>query len=85
MNDRHVNVGKLEIHEVMRKDIGELKHTMHEVKEKIMIFEQKANEPGDGVETRRYIGELKDVVYNLQEVIIKKHNSSRSINHCTGA
>nr|XP_058196888.1 uncharacterized protein LOC131312890 [Rhododendron vialii] len=71
MNDHHVDVGKTEIYDDMRHDIGELKHTMLSMKEKIMIWEQKANTPGYGVETRQQIGELKDVVYNLQEVIMK--------------
>ncbi|KAG5566159.1 hypothetical protein RHGRI_001933 [Rhododendron griersonianum] len=72
MNDNHVDLVKIEIYDDMRHDIGELKHTMLSIKEKIMNWEQKANAPGDGIETRQQIGELKDVVYNLQEVI-KKH------------
>ncbi|XP_058190335.1 uncharacterized protein LOC131307704 isoform X3 [Rhododendron vialii] len=35
-----------------------------------MTWEQKANAPGDGVETRQQIGELKNVVYNLHQVIM---------------
>ncbi|KAG5554272.1 hypothetical protein RHGRI_011961 [Rhododendron griersonianum] len=71
MNDHHVDVVKTEIYDDMRHDIGELKHTMISMKEKIMNWEQKTNAPGDGVETRQQIGELKDVVYNLHQVIIK--------------
>ncbi|KAF7146198.1 hypothetical protein RHSIM_Rhsim04G0060600 [Rhododendron simsii] len=65
MNDHHVDVVKNEIYDDMRHNIGELKHTMISMKEKIM------NAPGDGVETRQQIGELKDVVYNLHQVIMK--------------
>ncbi|KAG5565268.1 hypothetical protein RHGRI_001230 [Rhododendron griersonianum] len=65
MNDHHVDVGKTKIYDKMHHDIGELKHTMLSMKDKIMNLEQNANAPGDGVEMHRHIGELKDVMYNL--------------------
>ncbi|KAG5530585.1 hypothetical protein RHGRI_025520 [Rhododendron griersonianum] len=71
MNDHHVDVVKTEIYDDMRHDIGELKHTMISMNEKIMNWEKKSNAPGDGVDTRQQIGELKDVVYNLHQVIMK--------------
>ncbi|KAF7153536.1 hypothetical protein RHSIM_Rhsim01G0134000 [Rhododendron simsii] len=67
MNNHHVDVGKTKIYGKMRHDIGALKHTMLSMKDKTMNLEQNPNAPGDGVEMRRHIGELKDVVYNLQE------------------
>ncbi|KAI8531105.1 hypothetical protein RHMOL_Rhmol11G0111300 [Rhododendron molle] len=75
MNDHLVDVVKTEIYDDMRHDIGELKHMIFSMKEKIMNWEQKANAPGDGVETRQQIGELKDVVYNLHQ---KKNNGEES-------
>ncbi|KAG5516564.1 hypothetical protein RHGRI_037321 [Rhododendron griersonianum] len=71
MNDHHVDVVKTEIYDDMRHDIGELKHTMISMNKKIMNWEKKSNAPGDGVDTRQQIGELKDVVYNLHQVIMK--------------
>ncbi|KAF7142156.1 hypothetical protein RHSIM_Rhsim06G0015800 [Rhododendron simsii] len=85
MNNHHVDVGKTKTYGKMCHDVGALKHTMLSMKDKTMNLEQNPNEPGDGVELRRHIGELKDVVYNLQEEVERGKGREEVIEEEVGA